>query len=819
MAFEGDPTGDLVPKIIAAGFAVVAIGTGCASEVAELSSGDVTVRVETQPLSIVMGPLRMTGAEATVDRYTLGSQIIPGWDAYQPNHEPWRVPQVAELVDSDDTSATVQVTGEGVELEITVQIMEGRVRLSQRSILDTDATERNIKSAARFDLGADERFFGMGERYASVDHRGQTLYNWAEEAGIGQGETAPVGPENPYPNGPSMTYFPVPFYLSSAGYGLHVDSSYRSEIDFGAAGDALRVEVSASTYALVIYPDPDPLVILDRFTEDTGRPMVPADWVFGPRRRTGRGSRVDGVPEWRALRERGVPTTGIDDSMHFLPHNSHVGIEAELSAWTTAMHAQGFKVMAYNNPYVSESEARAAGIYSEGKDSGYFVLDASGQPGLTVFISGKLQNIAAVDFTNPAAVTWFEGLLRRTLDLGYDGWMHDFGEYIERDWSFLDGRRGDEVHNLYPLMSAKAAHDLLIRERPGDFLFFVRSGWTGTQAFVPAVWSGDPEATFDETQGLPAMLRGGINLGLSGVPLWGSDISGFKCFTDDPKGKEMYLRWGQLGAVSPIMMDQNACNAVTGRRDKWTLWSDAETTANYGAMARLHTRLQPYFLILAQQAHAEGVPMMRHPFLMFPSDAGTYGVEDAFFLGPALYAAPVVRRGVRTRTVYLPAGTYVDLDDLTVHAGGREISVPAPLTKLPLFLVSGQLLPMLDPSIQTLAPATEAGVVTPAAVADRLDVRVALKVGESASLELVDGTKLTAERVATSAGNPMSLTETSSTSLAECASCYRAATAGGVGRLQVNSAMAAEAAVVFDDVRVTHSGGLARRIRWDVLRL
>lgn len=797
---------------------IVLVAQGCTSEEVELSAEGVTVAIDTTPLSIQIGPLRLRGVEATVDRYTIGQKTIPGWDALESHAEPWRAPTKAEIVQSDDTSATLAITGGEAKVELRVVVQDGRARLSMTSDLGADAAARFVKSALVFDVGADEHFFGLGERYASVDHRGHKLYNWAEEAGIGQGETAPAGPENPFPNGPSMTYFPVPFFLSTAGYGLHVNSTYRSEIDFGT-GDALRVEADTGSVEIVVYPDASPLAVLDRFTADTGRPMIPADWVFGPRRRVGRNYQVDGVPEWQALRERGVPTTGIDDSMHFLPHNAHVGSEAALMAWTTAMHAEGYKVMAYNNPYVSQTEARAEDLYEEGESKGHFVLDSSGQPGLTVFVSGRLQSIAAIDFTSADATKWFESLLQRTVDLGYDGWMHDFGEYIERDWSFADGRRGDELHNHYPVLSAKAAHDFLTRVKPNDFLFFVRSGFTGTQAFVPAVWSGDPEATFDETQGLPAMLRGGLNLGMSGVPLWGSDISGFKCFTDDPRDKEMYLRWGQLGAVSPIMMDQNACNAVTGKRDKWTLWSDAETTANYGAMARLHTRLQPYFLILAREANRTGAPMMRHPVLLAPQDTGTHDVEDAFFLGRALYAAPVVRRGVRTRDVYLPAGTYVDLDDHSVHAGGRDVSVPAPLTKLPLFLVAGEVLPLLDPSIQTLAPATSADVVTLAKVADRLDAVVALAPGDTATIELVDGTVLTAQRGSADEGNPMSLVQTSSTAIADCASCFIAERSGDVRRLRVTGAMSAAGDVVLEDLRLSHSGGPARRVRWDVLRV
>ena len=409
--------------------------------------------------------------------------------------------------------------------------------------------------------------------------------------------------------------------------------------------------------------------------------------------------------------------------------------------------------------------------------------------------------------------------MRRSLDLGYDGWMHDFGEYIDRKWVFADGRRGDQMHNLYPVLSARVTWELMQRERPDDFLFFVRSGYTGTQQYTPAVWGSDPEATFDPVQGLPAQLRGGLNLGLSGVPYWGSDISGFKCITSDPRDKDVYLRWGQLGAVSPIMMEQNACSNPLGNRDKWSLWSDEETWTVYGAAARLHTRLQPYFLVLARRAHTSGEPLMQHPFLRFPGEPEAWQTDDAFFLGPALYAAPVVERGATVREVWLPPGRYVDWDDYTVHEGGARVVVPAPLDKLPLFLVAGEMVPLWDENIDTLAPATEASVVTVDDVRDRLDVVATLAPGDHVTMVLEDGTRLEARRHALDGGNPAGLSAAGASEMTHCALCYRASAPGDVERLQLNSDASAAATLRLGDVEASHIARRARRVRWDLLRL
>ncbi|WP_437999739.1 TIM-barrel domain-containing protein [Sorangium sp. So ce185] len=762
------------------------------------------------------------GPAATIDEAVHRTGFLPGWDEFTPIEGPWRRAAHATVRAERSDGATIELARDGLFLTLDVSLDGPRVRLA----LDASEAEGQAepgalnKTSLSFALRQDEHFYGLGERFATVDHRGQSLYAWAEEGGLGQGEDAPAGPGNPYPNGPSMTYFPVPFFLSSQGYGVYLDTTFRSEVHLGSeASDTWRMAVDAPSFAATIYVRSEPLAAIADYTEDTGRPPVPAPWVFGPRRRVNRGSMIDGVDEYLLMRQRDIPITGIDDALHFLPALSHLGVEDEVAQWTSDLHAAGYKVMAYNNPYIAENAPNAEADYTYAKDHGFLVKGPDGEPSLTTFISGQLLTVAAVDLTNPDAVAWYKDLLRRTLDLGYDGWMHDFGEYTAHDAVFHDGRRGDEVHNEFPVLSARAAHELLEEERPGDYLFFVRSGYSGTQALVPAVWGGDAEATFDETQGLPSAVRGGLNLSMSGVPYWGSDVTGFKCITSAPNDKEVFLRWVQLGAASPIMMEQDACSNPVTKKTKWKLWNDQETQDVYAKYARLHTRLLPYFMTLAEEAANSGKPLSMHPFLLHPRDPAAWSVDDAYYLGPALYVAPVVRRGETSRKAWLPpAAQYVDLDDLTAYPGGSEQVIPAPLEKLPLLLVSEQILPLLDPSIDTLAPAADPSVVTLEQVSDRLDVLVALPPGGRARLTLADGTTLEASRGAEQ-GNPGALEEASAATIEACASCFLATSEGGVERLRATSKLAESSEIALEDVTLTAKGGPARRVRWDVLRL
>ncbi len=799
---------------------------------ATLSSGGATLAFTLDPFSLritskdgvtlletASGTGVYGGASATVDTPYTVAQSLPGWDGYSANEAPWAAATTATILEKTATTVKLDLTGDGIDIVLTAEVLGDRVKIGFSAAGTESGQAAFNKTSLAFKLDPRERFFGLGERFGRLDHRGWSLYSWAEEGALGRGEDAAIEAQNPYPNGPSMTYFPVPFYLSSRGYGVHLTTTYRTETHFGSEQeDAYRVAFNSPSLSMTVYTQGDPLSIIDAYTEDTGRPPVPAPWVFGPRRRVGRGDQVDGVQEILRMRQVKIPITGVDDAVHFLPASSQTGQESDLAEWTSTSHALGYKVMAYNNPYVAKDNDNAAADYKYGIDNGYFVKLPDGEPALTQFISGKLLTLATIDLSNPDAFVWFQSLLKRSLDLGYDGWMHDFGEYIPREAVLFDGRRGDEFHNAFPVLSAKAAHDLLEKERPGDSLFFVRSGGSGTQQFVPAVWGGDAEATFDETQGLPSTVRAGLNLSMSGVPYWGSDMTGFKCLTSAPHDKEVFLRWVEFGAVSPIMMEQNACSNPVKKQEKWKLWNDQETIDTYRRYALLHTRLSPYFDILAQQAHLTGRPVTLHPFLLHPEDPEVGKIEDAYYLGASLYVSPVVRRGIVTKETYLPAGRYVEWDTLTVSEGGQTVATDAPLGVLPMWLVEGQMVPLLDPSIDTLAPASDPSVVTPAQVAGVLDVRVALAAGQTATLTLADGTVLSASRGASDQGNPGGLLESTEAGVADCTGCYFGAPEGDVDRLRVTTEEKEATSVTLDDVTLQSNGPAARRIRWDVLR-
>jgi alpha-glucosidase (family GH31 glycosyl hydrolase) len=299
--------------------------------------------------------------------------------------------------------------------------------------------------------------------------------------------------------------------------------------------------------------------------------------------------------------------------------------------------------------------------------------------------------------------------------------MYDFGEYVPAEVVAASGMSGEELHNLYPVLYQKAAHERLeAGPLRGEWLTFVRSGYTGASQWSPMVWGGDPAASFDSADGLPSMVRGGINMGISGVANWGGDIGGYHCLTDGAEAAdgELLTRWIQQGSMTPNMQDQNAC--VGGDRSKKaTIFTSPDAQAAWKTYARLHTRLQPYFMDLAHRAHATGTPIIRHLFLEHPDHPEYASIDDTYYLGPALLVAPVVTRGARERSVELPPGKWLDWNTHEILDGGAPRTLAAPLDRLPLLLRERQILPLLDARIDTLAAEDNPDVVGPADVSGR----------------------------------------------------------------------------------------------------
>ena len=792
-------------------------GDGVAAAQLTLQSADLTVQITTNPYALTVvdatGKALVTNGTLgwTTGRMLIRKQLYNGYFQFDNGLDPYRTDLRVVAATQTDT-----------EIDVTLATAGGGSGSDGKPDADTCITVKHVLRAGAlrveaaasgtvprawqvaFPSPADEGFLGLGERYDHVDHRGFSVYSWPEEGGLTQGEAVAPAADNPFPNGGTMTYYPVPFFLSTAGYGFWLDTTYFNQFELASeAPDAWRAWEIGPTLAFELYapvahdPRPWPLQVLDTFTATTGRPMIPPDWSFGPRRRIDRGAMIGPDSEIQAMRTQGLAITAADDALHFSPDGTDIGDETAIRAWTKSGIDLGYKMIGYFNPYFSSDPASPlASVTAVGVANNYLLKDSAGMLGQVTLISGAALTVYTLDPTYPDAVAWFTAQFKRALDLGYSGWMYDFGEYVQADWVGHDGQTGESLHNAFPVLYDKAAHDALESVRPGDWYYFSRSGYTGSQAYAPMTWSGDPDASFGQAEGLPAQVRAAITLSMSGVAHVGSDIGGFKCQHNgaDTANGELLARWIEAGAMSSDMHDEDACS---GGGTKATIWSAPDAQTAWRTYAKLHTRLGPYMSALAAHAHATGVPVVMSPYLVHPERRALAPVDTAFYFGPGLYAVPVVTRGATSVTTMLPPGALVDWRDGTLYDGDTSATLPAPITELPLLLVDGALIPMLDPTIDTLAPETSATVIGPSDVATVYDVAGALsRATADSTFALADGSTLAAHYDG---------------SAIACAGCTVTRIGPRVQRVQVTATTNVTAGGL-----TLKSTGVTRSLRWDL---
>ncbi|MET7399477.1 TIM-barrel domain-containing protein [Dactylosporangium sp. NPDC005572] len=262
---------------------------------------------------------------------------------------------------------------------------------------------------------------------------------------------------------------------------------------------------------------------------------------------------------------------------------------------------------------------------------------------------------------------------------------------------------GSEVANLYPREHARGVFEHLRAQGETEVLSLVRSAWAGSQRYGAALWSGDIPATFDALAG---SVRAGLNVALSGLPWWTTDIGGFHGGDpDDPAFRELVVRWFQFGAFCPLFRLHGHREPRTGRagvgvaggpNEVWSFGPDAYAAIT--AVMRLRERLRPYLHEQLETSETSGLPLMRPLLLEFPGDPAAWDADDEFLFGRDLLVAPVLHQGARSRTVYLPEGAaWTHTDSGTTYEGGTRVTVDAPLDKVPLFLRDDALLPIAEP--------------------------------------------------------------------------------------------------------------------------
>ncbi len=500
----------------------------------------------------------------------------------------------------------------------------------------------------------------------------------------------------------------IPFLFSSRGYGLLWNSPAVGRVELAANGTRWVAD-SARQVDYWVTTGVDPAAILRHYAEATGHaPMLP-EWAAGfwqskLRYRT----QEELLAVAREHRRRGLPLSVIvADFFHW----SHLGDWRfdpdewpDPAAMVRVLGEMGVDLMVSIWPSVSPLSEN----YREMLERGMLIATEHGPPVHADWADKGVDahvQVSFYDATNPEARRFvWERARAHYHSLGVRVWWLDACEPELKPGTPENLRYhagpGREVANLYPREHARAFFEGMRAEGEREFVSLCRSAWAGSQRYGAALWSGDIPATFAS---LRDQVRAGLNVALSGIPWWTTDIGGFHGGDPtSPEFRELVVRWFQYGVFCPLFRlhgyrEPRAGSLhpgmTGGPNEVWSFGEEAYRVIR--ELLFLRERLRPYLMTQMRAAHQCGTPPMRPLFFEFPRDERAWSVDDAFLLGPDLLVAPVLCGGAREREVYLPAGAaWTDAWTGAEHRGGDAVRVEAPLERVPVFLRDGAELPI-----------------------------------------------------------------------------------------------------------------------------
>jgi alpha-glucosidase (family GH31 glycosyl hydrolase) len=658
----------------------------------------------TGAIGLHLGPPREGTGEAALPQLAAGESGIPatrdtGWvRATELIEESFEGQVWVGKVATTDADTTIEVRARPEA--------DGIIAIS----VTPSSTDEVTALGVAFEAQADERFTGFGERSNAVDQGGGVLEHYVGEGPYAAEDYDPVLEVLPpwgVRNRLDATYYPIPWLLSSRGYGVLLDNDALSYHRLGTdSPDAWSLEVEDVELRFRVFAGPTPAEALGRFSAAVGRqPSDYAPWFFGPWVQPDNDARID------ALRAADTPTSVTSTYLHYLPCGDQQGREEEQVTRVAGLNAKGTAVHTYFNPMICADYQPA---FDQAKEQNALIERGDGETYTYMYYTSTVFTVSQFDFTAPNGVTAYKALTDEALGHGYEGWMEDFGEYTPLDAFSSDGATGTTFHNRYP-----RDYHCGVFEATADagkpLARFVRSGWTGSAACSPIVWGGDPTTDFG-FDGLESAIYQALSMGTSGVGIWGSDIGGFFALQARALSDELLDRWIAFGGLSVVMRSQKDGIALPPkpRPQPW----DTAHLPIWRRYAKLHTQLYPYLQAAAEEYYATGMPVMRHHILTHPGEAAAVARDDQYMFGPHLLVAPVYAAGVTERELYLPAGTWIDwwrsvsyveadgsfdLGAAQVHAGGKPQTVPAPIAEIPLMVQAGAVLVMLAPDVFTLA--------------------------------------------------------------------------------------------------------------------
>ncbi|MDP1711394.1 MAG: glycoside hydrolase family 31 protein [Candidatus Nanopelagicaceae bacterium] len=566
-----------------------------------------------------------------------------------------------------------------------------------------DSQQRVYGVRAWLPLAPEDHVVGFGERFHSIDQRGELVDAVVYEEYKGQGH---------------RTYLPTPFgMVIGSDYGFYLNTGNPSRFDVGATNkDRITFEIdtdpSQSTCEFKAYIG-DPQSILAQYLAEFETPKSPPEWIYkiwGSSNEWNTQERVEaelsksadakidlGVVVIEAWSDES--TFAVFRDAQYDPTDGSRGLRAsEITypkdgAWPdpqlmiNEMHKQNIKLVLWQIPVIKdqgEPNSQVRAIWEYAVRNNLVIKDETGDPYRVRgfwFHDGLLP-----DLTDKRVRAWWGDLHKYLVtDMGVDGFKTDGGEHAwGTDLRYLDGRCGLEKNNLLPVAYAQTFHELFADAKK-EGVTFSRAGFAGSSSY-PTFWAGDEDSTWNAYR---ASVRAGISASASGIFFWGWDIGGF---SGELPSSELYLRGTAMATFCPIMQFHSEYNHHRKPSNDRTPWNIAEQTGDpevltvFRTFAEVRKRLLPYLSAEGELAIKTGRPLMAGLFFDYAHDDSIWDAPYQYMLGRYLLVAPVVKESTTSIRVYLPEGDWVDFWDRKKWTGKQWIDVQTPIDGIPVFI-------------------------------------------------------------------------------------------------------------------------------------
>ena len=529
----------------------------------------------------------------------------------------------------------------------------------------------------RFDANEGEKIYGMGQYQQPYLNLKGTMLELAQR----------------------NSQICVPFMISSLGYGLLWNNPAVGRVTF-ASNQTEWIARATKQMDYWIAAGDGPKDLLVKYTAVTGRaPRFPESlmglWQCKLRYRT----QDEVLTVARQYRQEGIRIDQIViDFFHWTVQGDWKFDKTywpDPKAMIDELHSMGIRVIVSVWPSVDRRSENFAPMMERG-----LLIRTERGAAQTYDYQG---DCVEIDPFNPETRQYIWDVCRRNYaDLGIDGfWLDnsepDYGVYDFENYRYCEGP-ALTCSNLYPQMFSRAFFEPMsegAKEVPVNLL---RCGWAGSQKYGNVIWSGDVPSTFEAFR---EQIQAGLNIGLAGIPWWTTDIGGF--MTDDvndPDFRQLLIRWYQFAVYSAVLRmhgDRGPYNIPPLDDRDWgggylhtgqpnELWSYGEE--NYRIMRKYYDvriALHDYIRDLYREAHETGAPLIRTMFFEFPEDGKCWELQDQYMFGAKYLVAPILQLNQFEREVYLPAGTWRDVNSGETLAGERTVTVPAPIDVIPVF--------------------------------------------------------------------------------------------------------------------------------------